>query len=125
VVNNNIPPIPQGFPLNNQLDICFYDQLVLHTSFASPEIGQTTTTVVNLNGLNANVVSVPGNPSTQTLTYNPTLADVGPHVVTYTATDDGVPPATTVVNLTINVTYNGCPTPATRSTWGKLKAIYR
>ena len=126
VGNNNIPPVGQGFPTNNRVEVCFYDQLVLHTAFISPEVGQTTTTVVDLMGLpNASAVSTPGNPSTQTVTFSPTLADVGPHLIRYTATDDGVPAATTVIDLTIVVTYDGCPTPASRSSWGKLKTLYR
>jgi hypothetical protein len=43
--------------------------------------------------------------------------------VTYTATDDGTPPASTTVNLQILVRM--CNTPTQHGTWGQLKSRYR
>jgi hypothetical protein len=121
---NNIPPVPQGFPVQDSLTVCVGDSLLFPTGFTSPELGQTTTTVVNLFGLaNASVTSIPGNPSQQLLQFAPTLAQVGPHVVRYTATDDGSPPQTTIVDLTLYVVR--CDTPTKHTSWGAIKSIYR
>lgn len=120
----NIAPVPQGFPASLVDTVCIGDTLRLNTAFASPEAGQTTTTTVNLNGLaNATVTTVPGNPSLQYLVFVPDLSQAGCHVVTYTATDDGTPPASTTVNMTICVVR--CDTPTKNTSWGKLKSIYR
>jgi len=69
------------------------------------------------------LANVPGNPSTQYLTFMPDLSDVGNYVVTYVATDDGVPSASTTVTVLINVSR--CDTPARHESWGGVKAIYR
>lgn len=120
---SNIAPVEAGFPEGNEAAVCTDSTLVLVTTFISPELGQTTTTTVDLNGLaNANVTSTPGNPSTQTLTFTPDASQPGPYTVRYVATDDGTPPASRTVDLTIRI---DCSTPAHRGTWGQLKARYR
>lgn len=122
--SDNIPPVPQGFPQSLADTICVDQFLTINTAFASPELGQTTTTVVDLHGLaNASVVSNPGNPSTQTVTFQPDYGEVGSHVITYTATDDGTPSKTTTVNLTIVV--ENCITTTRKSSWGHVKSLYR
>ena len=124
---NNQPPVPTGFPAGNAVTVCYGDSLRLATAFTSPEIGQTTTTVVDYSQLPASrssLVNTPGNPSTQILRFTPDLPDVGnAYVVSYTATDDGTPPASTTVNLLITV--EACNTPTHRSTWGEVKSRYR
>jgi hypothetical protein len=123
-VTENIPPIPQGFPANNTLRVCVGGSAVLTTGFASPEFSQTTTSTVSLGTLpHATATTVPGNPSTETLTIIPTAADVGNYVVTYTACDDGNPVRCTTVALTVVI--ESCPTPAHLRTWGSLKSLYR
>jgi hypothetical protein len=124
--SDNQPPVATGFPVGLTIDLCVGDHLSLATSFTSPEVGQTTTTTINTGTLppaRSSSSSTPGNPSTQLLTFDPILADVGTYTVTYVATDDGTPPASTTVVLTINVST--CPTSAERKTWGRLKVIYR
>ena len=125
--SNNQPPVPTGFPAGNVVTVCVGDTLRLHTGFTSPELGQTTTTVVNLGTLpptRSSLSNLPGNPSTQELEYEPILADVGnTYTVMYTATDDGVPPASTAMSVSIRVL--DCTGPTRRATWGKLKTLYR
>ena len=124
---NNQPPVPTGFPSGDFVGLCVGDSLHLATAFTSPELGQTTTTVVNLGTLppsESSLINSPGNPSTQILRFTPSLADAGnTYVVIYTATDDGVPPASTTVNLVIQVSR--CDTPTRHDSWGKLKVRYR
>ena len=120
---SNLAPVPQGFPLGNVVKVCPESLLVLETSFISPEIGQTTTTVVDLHGLaHASVTSDPGNPSLQTLRFTPAVDQPGPYTVSYVATDDGTPPASRTVDLTILVE---CPVPVLHRSWGALKSLYR
>jgi hypothetical protein len=121
---DNIPPVAQGFPAGNVFEVCAGECDTLETAFTSPELGQTTSTVVDLMGLaNANATSVAGNPSTQRLIVCPTLAQVGDHLVRYTATDDGVPSLSTTVDLTVRVT--DCRVPAEKPSWSRVKALFR
>jgi len=124
--SDNQPPVPTGFHGDDPIQICVGDTLRLATAFTSPEVAQTTTTVVNLGTLplpRTTLTNSPGNPSNQFLTFMPILADVGNYVVSYTATDDGVPPASTTVNVLIIVSR--CDTPTRHESWGKVKATYR
>ena len=123
----NQPPLATGFPPSRTVTVCLGDSLRLETAFTSPEVGQTTTTDVNMDGLppaRSSIVNEPGNPSSQILRYTPVTAEVGSNfTVTYTATDDGTPPASTTVTLLIQV--RACDTSGRKSTWGQLKARYR
>jgi len=121
---DNIAPVAGGFPAGNVFVVCASECDTLDTSFASPELGQTTTTVVDLMGLaNASVTSVPGNPSVQQLVVCPTMAQIGDHTVRYTATDDGTPPATTVVDLIVRVV--DCSVSVQERSWSRIKSLYR
>ena len=122
--DDNVPPVAGGFPAGNVFVVCAAECDTLDTSFASPELGQTTTTVVDLMGLaNASATSVPGNPSVQRLLVCPTTAQIGDHTVRYTATDDGTPPRTTVVDLIVRVI--DCSVSAEPRTWSGVKGLFR
>jgi Nidogen-like len=122
---DNLPPVGQGFPpAGTVIEVCVGVCDTLETSFVSPELGQTTTTVVDLQGLaNATVTSTPGNPSTQRLIFCPTADQIGLHTVRYTATDDGNPPAQTVIDVTIAV--RDCLVPVEKQSWGNVKNLFR
>ncbi len=126
----NIPPIPQGFPAGNVVNVCNVGErsISLSTGFTSPEPVQITTTVIttDLPPGRFNLTNAPGNPSLQVLEFFPARSDLGhPYSVTYVATDNGVPPQSTTMNVQINVNQANCPTPVKVSTWGALKRIYR
>ena len=128
VTGSNVPPVPLGFPIGGAVNLCPGDSLVLATGFASPELGQTTTTVVttNLPPTRYTLTNTSGNPSSQLLKFFSNLSDVNQiYSVTYTATDNGVPVASSTVTLTINLAGTNCPTPARKATWGAVKAHYR
>jgi hypothetical protein len=73
---------------------------------------------------NATVVAnTPGNPSLQQLVVCPTVAQLGDHLVRYTATDNGTPPATTIVDLIVRV--RDCSVSAEPESWGRVKSLFR
>lgn len=130
VSGTNVPPVPQGFPAGGVIDFCNQNARSVHlaTGFTSPELGQTTTTVVttDLPAARYTLTNTPGNPSSQVLDFLPIAADIGQtYHVTYAATDDGTPVASTTVVLTIHILPGNCPTPTAKTTWSKLKAHYR
>jgi hypothetical protein len=122
---DNLPPVGQGFPpAGTVVGMCVGECDTLETSFVSPEAGQTTSTVVDLQGLaNATVSNTPGNPSRQKLVFCPVASQIGLHVVRYTATDDGTPPAQTVIEVTIAV--RDCIVPVEKRTWSRVKSMFR
>lgn len=61
----------------------------------------------------------PGNPTSCTFNWTPTIAQVGSYVVNFQASD-GTTAVLTSVNLKVD-----CATPAQRVSWGHLKSIYR
>ncbi len=80
-------------------------------------------TVVNSSGLaNFNFTSTDGNPSLVAMTFTPTVDQIGNHVIHLTATDNFVPPGVTEVDLTLCVEAD---TPVEKTTWGRVKALYR
>ena len=122
---DNLPPVGQGFPpAGTVVQMCVGECDTLETSFVSPEDGQTTTTVVDLQGLaNVTLTNTAGNPSVQHLLFCPDASQLGPHTVRYTATDDGTPPAQTVIEVTIMV--RDCNVPVQKPTWSKVKSLFR
>ena len=85
------------------------DTLLISSLFLSPEIGQTTTVGINLYGTPGFSVlsNTPGNPANSTVQIIASPANAGMNTITYTATDDGVPVQTTIVNLNIFVDTTG------------------
>ncbi len=100
----NVPPVANGFPYTQEINLCAGTSFTLSTNFSAPEVGQTTTTTVinsTLNDFTAGVTN--GNFSTQNITINTVLADTGTHHIIYTATDNGTPGESTIVDLVVNV----------------------
>lgn len=110
-IDENLPPVAQGFPPQNQITVCPGNCATLSTSFTPPEASQWASTNVNLMGLwNATVTYSQGNPSTQELLFCPSNSQIGDHVVRYTAIDNGTPQRTTTVDLTVHVVACPCST---------------
>lgn len=121
---DNVPPVGIGFPAGNEWWVCTDRCDTLVTAFTSPEVGQTTTTGVDLQGLaNATVGTAAGNPSLQTLEFCPTEAQIGDYTITYTATDDGTPVRASVEQLTVHVRH--CNTAIAPRSWAQVKTLYR
>ncbi len=104
--STNLPPVASGFNNCDTIKICGTgDSLILNGLFLSPEIGQTTTISVNLNGTpHTTVVSnIPGNTATAQVMIVANAANAGNNIITFTATDNGTPAGITVVNLNVFV----------------------
>jgi hypothetical protein len=102
--NNNIPPVASGFPASPVI-INVGEVWNRSVQFLSPEIGQTTTTVVNDNGLSdvgyPNTTS--GSVSQINMQITGTNSNLGSHTIAFTATDNGTPAGVTTVYLEIIV----------------------
>jgi protocatechuate 3,4-dioxygenase beta subunit len=101
---DNISPIAVGFPAGNIIEVTAGTTLTDTVYFLSPELGQTTQTLVDPSGLaNFTYTSTDGNVSSVQFTFSPTNAQVGDNVVQFTATDNGSPVGTTTVSLILRV----------------------
>lgn len=106
----NIPPIANGLNNCDTIRICgVNDTLILNGLFLAPEIGQNTTVSVNLNGTaGATVIgNNSGNAATTIVQVIASSANAGNNIITFTATDDGIPAATTTVNVNVFVDTTG------------------
>ncbi len=108
--STNIPPIVAGLNNCDTIRICGpNDSLILSALFLSPESSQSTTITVNLNGTpNSSVLSViNGNVAFAQVLIYAGAANYGNNVITFTATDNGIPVQSTVVNTNVFVDTTG------------------
>ena len=99
--NNNVPPTVSGLQICDTLQICLGDTLFLNVQFFSPEVAQTTTITTSVTSGYTVVSNVPGNTATLNSYFVGTTT--GYNTVTITATDNGTPPASTVIPIVIQV----------------------
>ncbi len=114
---NNIPPIVSITPpllsgggACDTLKLCGSDDtLVVSALFLSPEIGQTTSIVVNLPAVPGFSVlsNTPGNSATAEVQIIASAANAGLQTIQFIATDDGVPAGVTTVNLNVFIDTTG------------------
>lgn len=108
---NNIPPIVSITPpllsgggACDTLKLCgTNDTLVVSALFLSPEIGQTTSIVVNLPAVPGfSVISnTPGNSAVADVQIIASAANAGLQTINFIATDDGTPAG--ITNISVNV----------------------
>jgi|GEM_PF-1393279 len=102
---DNVPPVPVGFPAFQPMGVLFNSTFNLSVSFLSPEVGQSTNTVVNvpgsLNGFNYTVTS--GNVCNIDMDFFAGVDNLGLHEIEFIATDDGIPPKSTTTYLSLLV----------------------
>lgn len=104
------PPLLGGGGSCDTLKLCGTgDTLLVNALFLSPEIGQTTTITVNTYGVSGITLisNTPGNTATANVQIIASPANAGLQLITFTATDDGIPVQTTVVNLNIFIDTTG------------------
>ncbi len=104
------PPLLGGGGACDTLKLCGTgDTLLVNALFLSPELGQITTIAVNTYGVpGITVVSnTPGNTATANVEIIASAANAGLQTITFTATDDGVPVQTSVVNLNVFIDTTG------------------
>lgn len=114
---NNIPPIVSITPpllsgggACDTLKLCgTNDTLVVSALFLSPEIGQITNIVVNLPAVPGFTVlsNIPGNSATAQVQIVASPANAGLQVISFIATDDGIPAGVTTVNLNVFIDTTG------------------
>lgn len=99
---NNISPIVSGISICDTLRLCVNSTVSLNLDFLSPEQGQNTT-VTTSNNPGLNVTLTPGNPANITGTFTGQPNNVGLNTILITATDNGTPPASSVIPFFIEV----------------------
>jgi gliding motility-associated-like protein len=105
----NLAPIASGINNCDTIKICGTgDTLILDALFLAPEIGQNTTISVNTYGAAGMSVlsNVSGNSATAQLMIISSGANAGNNLITFTATDNGIPAGTTVINVNVFVDVN-------------------
>ncbi|MEI6489817.1 MAG: nidogen-like domain-containing protein [Bacteroidota bacterium] len=108
--STNIAPIASGLNNCDTIKVCGTgDTLVLDGLFLSPEIGQITNILVNLNGMSgATVISnTSGNSADAIVQIIAGPGNAGYRTITFTATDNGSPVGTTVVNAHLFIDTTG------------------
>lgn len=107
VSSSNIAPVASGSSLCDTVRVCAGVPVELEVDFLSPEQGQITTADFSIDPpLSAPITvqnSGPGLTTTLRLDLTPTLTDTGSYVITYSATDNGVPPQTSTVSVVLQV----------------------
>jgi gliding motility-associated-like protein len=113
--SSNIAPVSTNYTDCDTIVMCSYsDTLLLQNYFASPEVDQITTVTISAPTLGANLTTITNTPGSTATVVNQLIgsaAIAGYHTITYTATDNGVPAQTTVINLTIYITNPGTADP--------------
>lgn len=100
----NFPPVVSGLPANDSIVINVGDTANLSVQFIGPEADQVIVTEVNAPGLcSTDVVITNGSVSKVDLQVVGANCNVGTHIINFKATDNGVPPLSTAVNLTVVV----------------------
>ncbi|GAA4747200.1 nidogen-like domain-containing protein [Flavisolibacter ginsenosidimutans] len=102
--NPNLPPSVSGAPANNTLNLACGETQTLTLQFLPPEINQLVSTTINTGGLcNVSTSISNGAVSTASVTITGAACNAGSHVISFTATDNFSTPASTTVNITVNV----------------------
>jgi hypothetical protein len=107
--SGNIPPSANNLPANNTIGLTAGQTVTINPQFLAPEVNQNTTLRVDLGGLcNATSTVTNGTTASAAISITGAACNVGTHVITLTATDNGSPVQTTTVTLNVVVT---APTP--------------
>ncbi len=109
VNTQNIPPIASSSSLCDTVRVCMNELVHININYLSPEAGQLTTSSFTISPPLIATITVtnnsPANTSSLDLQFIPTVNDTGFHTITFTATDDGAPPLTSINTIVIQVYY--------------------
>ncbi|MCB9184975.1 MAG: gliding motility-associated C-terminal domain-containing protein [Flavobacteriales bacterium] len=103
--NPNIPPLITGSTICDTVTVCVGETATMDISFYAPEPDQQTTPSVSTPSLGGWSITnlTAGVNASISVEFTPTFADVGVHLIEFTANDDGVPPYTTTVPAYVRV----------------------
>ena len=102
-VGNNVAPVFLN-PPTGCIAATVGTLLTFDIQAIGPENSETVTLTVNTNGLaNFTHVETPGNPAVSHCTFTPASTQLGQQQLVFTATDNGTPPATSVLNVCLDV----------------------
>lgn len=100
----NQAPSVSGVPAGNSVTIPCGSTQNISLTFLPPEINQTVSTTINTNGLcNTTSSTTSGSTSVATVNITGSSCNIGTKTITFTATDNFNPSASTTVNITVNV----------------------
>ncbi|MFY7883795.1 MAG: nidogen-like domain-containing protein, partial [Dolichospermum sp.] len=102
-ITNQAPSV-SGVPAGNTVTVTCGSTANIALTFLPPEINQTVTTTINTGSLcNTTTNITNGNTSTAIVNITAAPCNLGTNTITFTATDNFNPAASTIVNITINV----------------------
>lgn len=102
-VTNQAPSV-SGVPAGNVVNLRCGSSQNITLTFLPPEVNQTVTTTINTGGMcNTTTSIVNGTTSTATVNITAATCNIGANTLTFTATDNFNPAATTTVTITVNV----------------------
>ncbi len=102
-ITNQAPSV-SGVPASNTVTVPCGSTQNISLTFLPPEINQTVATVINTNGLCNTTQSITnGATSIASVSITGAPCNIGTNTITFTATDNFNPSASTIVNLTVNV----------------------
>lgn len=102
-VTNQAPSV-SGVPAGNTVTVTCGNTANIALTFLPPEINQTVTTTINTAGLcNTTTNITNGNTSTATVNIAAATCNLGTNTISFTATDNFNPAASTTVTITVNV----------------------
>ena len=105
VASSNIPPILNSLNLCDTIRLCENTTQLLTANYISPEPSETTTINFSAGGIpGLSILSnTPGNSATLVIEISGMASNLGFHTLSVTATDDGLPSATTISNFVIEI----------------------
>lgn len=102
-ITNQAPSV-SGVPTNNTVTVTCGTTQNISLTFLPPETNQTVSTAINTNGLcNTTSNSTTGTTSIANVSITGAPCNLGTNTISFTATDNFNPAASTTVTLTINV----------------------
>ena len=101
----NIAPIASSSYLCDTIVVCAGQLTQIQMDFIAPETGQITTATSGAPSLSTytETSNTSGITATILSEFNPTSGEVGFHTITFSGTDNGIPPLTTTVIIVVQV----------------------
>ncbi len=105
VSTQNIPPIASSLLLCDTIQVCVGEVVEIQMDFLSPESDQVTVATSSAPGLSnyTETTNTPGITATIIAQFSPQPGEEGYQTITFSGTDNGVPPLTSTVEIVVFV----------------------